>query len=522
MSEKKRKHILSLLCCGLVISVCVSCVAGGGDNINEADTITVFGNFTDSIRVSEPETESERAIDAWYSLLEEKNGVKLDIESPPNANYSERLQIMLAGGQYPDMIAFPEPTDAIFISAVKKGKIISLNRYLEHAPNIMKYTLDASWDALKTVGDGNIYAIPRSTVMRADGYWVRKDWLERVGLSIPEDGVVSLSEFTEILKRFTENDPDGNGENDTYGLGYYLNDEGYLEPPVSFPFGLLGWQEHSGGYAYMDEKYCREHHSYEKALAYSAELFKNGYLDPSCFTVKPAAAVNNFYTGKIGVMSGFSLHTSSALNTMKYYNPEADITYITAIRDEAGETKGTMEGNGIYWAWGISSSAEKPEKIVGMLDWILSDEGWETSKRGLEGYNYTVNEYGEKEPVRTDDGRRVSVSTGTMFLRRADDTEIYMMPSETGETTPPQSLCENWLKRCMDNFVPGLDAGYTPSVITERKFAEANKELALTIAKIISGELPVSAYSSRLDDWYAAGGSEYVEDMNRHIAEKKN
>lgn len=154
-------------------------------------------------------------------------------------------------------------------------------------------------------------------------------------------------------------------------------------------------------------------------------------------------------------MSGFSLHTSSALNTMKYYNPEADITYITAIRDEAGETKGTMEGNGIYWAWGISSSAEKPEKIVGMLDWILSDEGWETSKRGLEGYNYTVNEYGEKEPVRTDDGRRVSVSTGTMFLRRADDTEIYMMPSETGETTPPQSLCENWLKRCMDNFVPG-------------------------------------------------------------------
>ncbi len=520
-AKNKKKHILSLLlCCGLVMPLCTSCVGRGGDTIKEIDTVTVFGNFSDSIRVSEPKTATERAIDAWYSLLEKKNDVKLVIESPPDANYSERLEIVLASGQYPDMIAFPEPTDATFISAIKKGKIISLNKYLEHAPNIMKYTLDTSWDALKSVGDGNIYAIPRSTVMRADGYWVRKDWLANVGLSVPEDGVVSLSEFTEILKRFTENDPDGNGERDTYGLGYYLNDEGYLEPPVSFPFGLLGWQKHSGKYACMDEKYCREHHHYENALAYAAELFHNGYLDPSCFTVKSAAAVNRFYTGKVGVLPGFSLHTAFALNIMKEYNPNADITYITAIKDQNGDTKGTMAGNGIYWAWGISSSAAKPEKIVSMLDWILSDEGWETSKLGLEGYNYTINEYGEKEPVRADNGRRVRVSTGTIFLRRANDVDIYMIPSETGEMMPAQSLCEAWLQHCVDNFVPGLDAGYTPSVITERKFAEANQELSLIIAKVISGELPVSSYSSQLNKWYASGGDTYVQDMNQYIEKK--
>ena len=85
---------------------------------------------------------------------------------------------------------------------------------------------------------------------------------------------------------------------------------------------------------------------------------------------------------------------------------------------------------------------------------------------------------------------------------------------------PAQSLCEAWLQHCVDNFVPGLDAGYTPSVITERKFAEANQELSLIIAKVISGELPVSSYSSQLNKWYASGGDTYVQDMNQYIEKK--
>jgi len=46
------------------------------------------------------------------------------------------------------------------------------------------------------------------------GVW-RQDWLKRVGI---EDAPQTLEDFHEAFRRFTFNDPDGNGKDDTYGF----------------------------------------------------------------------------------------------------------------------------------------------------------------------------------------------------------------------------------------------------------------------------------------------------------------
>jgi putative aldouronate transport system substrate-binding protein len=42
----------------------------------------------------------------------------------------------------------------------------------------------------------------------------RQDWLDKLGLKAPGN----YRGFVQVAKAFTEQDPDGNGQNDTYGI----------------------------------------------------------------------------------------------------------------------------------------------------------------------------------------------------------------------------------------------------------------------------------------------------------------
>ena len=113
---------------------------------------------------------------------------------------------MLVSGEYPDVIMFQTQDSDSYKNALEGEVIIPLDEYLEKTPNLMKYTYDASWKALKSNTDGKIYGVPRTSVTRADGFWLRKDWLDKIGISIPENGEITIDEFTEIMRRFTTED----------------------------------------------------------------------------------------------------------------------------------------------------------------------------------------------------------------------------------------------------------------------------------------------------------------------------
>ncbi len=44
--------------------------------------------------------------------------------------------------------------------------------------------------------------------------WLRKDWLDALDLEVPK----TLDEIAAVLEAFVNEDPDGNGQNDTVGL----------------------------------------------------------------------------------------------------------------------------------------------------------------------------------------------------------------------------------------------------------------------------------------------------------------
>jgi hypothetical protein len=69
-----------------------------------------------------------------------------------------------------------------------------------------------------------------------------------------------------------------------------------------------------------------------------------------------------------------------------------------------------------------------------------------------------------------------------------------------------------------DNYLPSLDRGYKPEIASDPVFIEYNNYMVDEINKIIAGSEPVDHWDEVLEGWYAAGGTEYYEQMRAYIA----
>lgn len=463
--------------------------------------IKIMGNY-DAGDLSETDKK-------MVALLEQKTGTKITFEIPPLTGYKERLQLMLASGDYPDLVFFPATNDPSFLNAMKDGVILPVNDYIKNTKNLEKYSYDTSWDALKVNQDNKIYGIPRTSVTRNDAYWVRKDWLKNVGITIPDNSEVTIDQFTDILRKFTKNDPDKNGKNDTYGFAVNANAKKVLDPVLSGTFGQTGWTKTSGGkYEYMDPIYDTTSDAYKKSLSYTNMLYKEGLLDPDAATNDGTKARERFWKGITGVFPGFAGHYNWHTDEMRKLNPNVELTYVF-VKDDKGQVKGGGYATGLWGFWAVMKGSKNPQKAVEFLDAYLSDDTWPTVSDGFEGSDYKV-----------DNGQKVALpNTPTAFvrkntMRRANDIDFFIT---VGMDKNVKDLIMPWLKKSVDTVVRGKDLGFVPDAAKKPEMMDYQKVWDQTVMKIILGDQPVSKFDDLLTGWYKAGGEDYVKQMNDFI-----
>lgn len=457
---------------------------------------------------SNPEgSESDKA---WVSAIEKGTNTKITLEIPPSANYAERMNIMLAGGDYADAILFLSNTDKSYIDAVNNGILIPLNKYIDNSPNLKKYTYAMSWDTLKTKGDNDIYAIPRTSIQRADGFEIRQDWLDAIGFKVPSDNLITIEQFEEIMTKFTKNDPDKNGKADTYGWCAFQDGKGNLSPILTYPFGDRGWQKTSGEkYEYMTPMYSRETDNYKKALEFTAKLYKSGAIDPNFASIKIDAANARFEQGITGAKDAFAGYIAGDQDKVTKMNPNAKVTYISGVKDASGKFQRGTFGTGFWGNWGISKTCKNPETVVKVLDYMLSDEGWAILKYGVEGVTYKV-EGSEKAAL----PEFSNFAWGNYFVRRNNDPEYFVKLNMREEYKEPVT---KWIDTAIKGNVASMDYGYRPAAADKPELIDYGKQLDQVRAKIILGNAPPSDWDKALDGWYKAGGEEYVTQMNDYI-----
>ncbi|QNK59582.1 extracellular solute-binding protein [Paenibacillus sp. PAMC21692] len=445
---------------------------------------------------------------AVIDKMEETLNVDLEWIVPPSTGYKEQLQLSLVSGDYADLILFPSETDDTFLNAVDEGIVIPVNSYLDQLPNIKEYTYDISWEAVQTKRDGNIYAVPRTSVARNDGFIIREDWLKNVGFEVPENREVTIDQFTEILRKFTFEDPDQNGKNDTYGFAAFLNTNKMIDPILSSQFGNLGWQKSGGGeFEYMTPMYDKNSAVYKEVLGYTQMAFKEGLVDPDSAVIDRGASNERLERGITGIRSEFAAYMPGTEERAKKIDPDADIEYLY-VQDREGQLKGVAFGTATFGVWGLTNKAKEPMRALEVLEWLLSDEGWEIAKYGIEGVEYKmVNGVREYNPD-------VKASWRKSIVRRANDGDFFLPASAPVEQ---QQYLKKWVDRSIETVAFSLDQGFVPPASKEPAFMDFQLIWDETITKIMIGELPIDEFDSLLAQWYEKGGQKYVEQMNEYI-----
>lgn len=103
--------------------------------------------------------------------------------------------------------------DIVINDTAQLGTLVDQGIVREVDPGEVSRTKDISdkaWDATKAF-DGKHYAVPFSA--QAFALFIRSDWRKAVGAEVPK----TWDDLDALAKKFTKDDPDGNGEDDTYG-----------------------------------------------------------------------------------------------------------------------------------------------------------------------------------------------------------------------------------------------------------------------------------------------------------------
>ena len=128
---------------------------------------------------------------------------------------NDTLNVRLAGGEMPDVL-WCGPNG--LPNYVEGGVLheIPIDMIREKAPTYTKYSDENDDGTLWTtmIYNGKNYGITHAQEAVPFAIFYRKDWLDKLGLEVPE----TLDEFEKVMTAFVEDDPDGNGKKDTAGM----------------------------------------------------------------------------------------------------------------------------------------------------------------------------------------------------------------------------------------------------------------------------------------------------------------
>ena len=331
--------------------------------------------------------------------LQKRTNTVLTVEIPPYSNYGERVRLlMVSGSKLPDAI-HNIPSD-MRLDLLEMGTILPLEAYVGNAPNLMAlYDQYPGYLKAATSPDGHLMYTPSMGYNRGlGGTYLRLDWLENLGLTGLMDldaCSISLEDFETIMKAFTFDDPDGNGQNDTYGFGMPAGSDWrtYVPNIIQGAFDAgYGMKRAQDGH-YYDGTLEDQWDSYLAAAQYFKGLIDAGVVDPEAFTLSREQFRERWYKGKVSTAFTFGSDNSYAsfYPAMVEIEPKVQLTWLQSLVGENGQYKtylnGLVEANA---GWFVTKDCQNPQAFIDLVEYTATEEGQWLVDIGLEGEHYEL------------------------------------------------------------------------------------------------------------------------------------
>jgi putative aldouronate transport system substrate-binding protein len=148
--------------------------------------------------------------DPYRDWLNEQTGAKWSM-SYALEDFMSELTTRAVAGDMPDLIVNPD-RNVLYTLHQQGITIDDWNVYKSQLPQTFANMTEVGTQILST--NGKLYAVPTKNGPQQSAFFIRQDWLDKLGLKMP----ATPDELFEVCRAFTFNDPDGNGKNDTYGF----------------------------------------------------------------------------------------------------------------------------------------------------------------------------------------------------------------------------------------------------------------------------------------------------------------
>lgn len=325
--------------------------------------------------------------DFVLSTINQKFNVDLKLEYFPISDYVNKVNTMLAVTP-PDMWRDATPDGGQKYAL--DGLLAEMSTIVtpDTMPNYFKYWINE--EELKGYGTlaGNYVRAPIPYLKKSvRSYFIRKDWLDNLNLTIPQN----YEEYLNVLRAFRNNDPDGNGKKDTYGFSLSAGGRSLGTDWPEYVKNGLSY----GGFV-KDKKYVdiTLNPLMEQVIDDIVKLNEEDLVDPDWFLNKGQQHIEKAIQGKVGVVLGSTIDFAFDNNQQgiqyrtKELNPKAEWIPFTMFPNTPLRSE-NFPGNPFLFARSVlEKNPEKVKRTVEILDWLVSEEGYLLTHYGVEGKHF--------------------------------------------------------------------------------------------------------------------------------------
>jgi putative aldouronate transport system substrate-binding protein len=332
-----------------------------------------------------PATEGTYEENRWTRWINENAPVNVKWVPVLRNESWARINSLFAAGTAPDVVweYGKDFMDSLYNQEVIQpvGDFVenystSYKAYQKKHPEMLPYL---TADDGKQYGVSSVSADLRKAVNQI---FIRKDWLDKFGMSVP----VTIEEAVTFMRRVRDEDPDGNGIKDTWGMVfnnmYTLTIAMCFGAP--FPDGVFDIQN---GH-YVDWGTTPGYRAY---LDFMAMCYREGFIDPEYITdTQNSRHRQLLVSGKAGIYVGASEPGPEYLDLKKNV-PAAEIIPIPLFKTSFGSFDYHFARSGVGKILCMNKNSKNAEPVFKFLDWMISD-GWWTIQYGFEGRHYQMKE----------------------------------------------------------------------------------------------------------------------------------
>lgn len=504
MKENQKKRFVRGSCVALALSILICCFTTGckkkAEQTNSEDiTLTFWCELSPYVMTSV----SNYAETEFYKALKERTGVDVKFIHPAAGNVNEQFNVMLASGEYPDMIqrdwsSYPGGE----AKACEDGILIDFTDDVkEYMPNMYKYMKKKTPNAERWVTtNGRYYIVPSladyTEYTSTQGPVIRNDLLKQVGLDVP----TTIDEWEVMLKAFKD-----------AGVKY----------PLSFTdFQLKAYYPLIGAYGvtrtFLQDngvmKYGYIEPGMKEFIIRMKSWIDQGLVDPDIMTMDMTTFNGKVSSGNVGAWFGGLGTISDVCKEIQQVKPDAEIIGAPYPTLEKGDECKIIyidrrDGYTFQKAVGITTANKHPKETLKWLDYAFSDEGHMLYNFGVEGESYTMVDGKPKyTELITNNPNGLTMTQALALWTRPDATgyvdieymnQIYNMPQQ-------QQAARMWSENANKyEHVPTWKGCLKFTAEEGERISELNTQYSTYaeeyFAKFLFGEEPISKF-----DEYAA------------------